>query len=148
AHGQENHYERSCWCAFQSPGIQQERKPLVNISELAALLQCSESETLDFKSKQYPFTGATDEEKSELLKDIVAMANAWKTSDGFILIGIEEKHERVVGVCGADATLHDHDVQQFINTKINRPVSFRIELQSYQNATLTIVHIDKVQFRP
>ena len=50
----------------------------MNESELTALLRRSESETLDFKSKQYPFARANDEEKSELLKDIVAMANGWK----------------------------------------------------------------------
>ena len=35
----------------------------------------SESDSLDFKSEQYKFTSATDDQKSELLKDILAMAH-------------------------------------------------------------------------
>jgi len=60
----------------------------------AAFFECllneEEGTTLDFKSKQYLFAGATDEEKSELLKDILAFANAWRRSDAYILLGVEE----------------------------------------------------------
>ena len=125
-----------------------EENPTVNATELTALLHRSESETLDFKSKQYLFALASDPEKSELLKDIVAMANAWKSSDGYILIGVEEENERATGICGADTTLGDSDVQQFVNSKTNRPISFRIEVFHHQNANLTIIHIDKKQRRP
>lgn len=54
------------------------------------LIYEEESATLDFKSKQYLFDGANDYEKSELLKDILAFANAWRRTDAYILIGIEE----------------------------------------------------------
>lgn len=40
------------------------------------LLYEEESSTLDFKKEQYRFAKATDDEKSELLKDIVGFANA------------------------------------------------------------------------
>ena len=42
------------------------------------LLYQNESETLDFKEDQYAFDGATDIQKSELLKDILAFANSWR----------------------------------------------------------------------
>jgi len=58
------------------------------------LLNMTESETFDFKSIQYKFYGATDEEKAELLKDIIAFANAWKTGDAFVVIGVSEKNGR------------------------------------------------------
>jgi predicted HTH transcriptional regulator len=64
----------------------------VKASDLNPLLHRSESETLDFKRQQYPFAGATDEQKGELLKDIISIANAFKDSDGYILIGVEEEH--------------------------------------------------------
>lgn len=54
------------------------------------LLYQSEGEALDFKEKQYSFIGATDEQKSELLKDILAFANSWRQGDAYILIGIKE----------------------------------------------------------
>lgn len=121
---------------------------IVNAPELTALLRRSEGETLDFKSKQYPFAGASDVDKSELLKDILSIANAWKTSDGYILIGVEEVNQRATVICGADATLPDNDVQQFVNSKTNRPISFRVGIFPFLGVMLTVIHIDKGQRRP
>ncbi|MDD5139231.1 MAG: ATP-binding protein [Verrucomicrobiales bacterium] len=118
----------------------------MNVIDLTALLHRSESETLDFKSKQYPFS--SDEEKSELLKDILAFGNAWKDSDGYILIGVEEEHGRMKHLCGAEITLRDSDLQQFVNSKTNRPISFRIEVRQHEGVNLTVIQIDKAQQRP
>src|SRR5579864_5379397 len=54
------------------------------------LLYEEESTTLDFKKEQYRFAKATEYEKSELLKDILGFANAWRRSEAYILIGVEE----------------------------------------------------------
>jgi len=54
------------------------------------LLYGEEGVDLDFKRDQYKFTRASDAEKGELLKDILAFANSWRRSDAFILIGIKE----------------------------------------------------------
>jgi hypothetical protein len=51
-----------------------------NQMNLSALLQRSEGDTLDFKRNNYQFRNATEDEKSELLKDILALANAWKAT--------------------------------------------------------------------
>jgi predicted HTH transcriptional regulator len=118
----------------------------VNTIDLTALLQRSESETLDFKAKQYPFE--SNEEKGELLKDILAIANACKDSDGYILIGVEEEHGRMKRLCGADITLRDSDVQQFVNSKTNRRISFRVEVCQCESVNLTVIQIDKAQQRP
>jgi len=118
----------------------------VNAIDLTALLHRSESETLDFKSKQYPFS--SDEEKSELLKDILAISNARKDADGYILIGVEEEHGRMKHLCGADITLRDSDLQQFVNSKTNRPISFRVEVRQHEGVDLTVIQIDKAQQRP
>ena len=120
----------------------------MNTLDLAALLERSESQTLDFKSKQYPFAGARDEVKGELLKDILSLANAAKDSDAYIVIGVEEKHERAKHLCGADTTLRDSDVQQFVNAKTNRPISFLVEVLLHEGVNLTIITIHKVQKRP
>src|SRR5438445_260244 len=50
------------------------------------LFWTAENETLDFKRDQYPFALASDEEKSELLKDILAFANSWQSEPAHILI--------------------------------------------------------------
>ena len=66
-----------------------------------SLLNEDESSALDFKRDQYPFSRATDDGKSELLKDVLAFANAWRRSDAYILVGVDEVRggrSRPVGV--------------------------------------------------
>ena len=57
---------------------------------LEQLLYEDESATLDFKKEQYKFVKATDDDKSELLKDILGFTNGWRRSNAYILIGVEE----------------------------------------------------------
>ena len=64
----------------------------MDIDLLERLLYEEESETLDFKAQQYPFDGATDDQKSELLKDILAFANAWRRTDAYIGCGSHTGH--------------------------------------------------------
>jgi predicted HTH transcriptional regulator len=44
-----------------------------------------------FKRDQYPFEASSDDDKGELLKDLLAFANSWRRESAFILIGVEEK---------------------------------------------------------
>lgn len=101
---------------------------------LEQLLNEEESTTLDFKRDQYPFVNAPDEQKSELLKDILAFANAWRRSDAFILVGVNElKGGRSIPV-GVTEHLDDAQLQQFVNSKVQRPLAFsyhRVEIDGY-----------------
>ncbi len=115
---------------------------------LTTLLNKSESETLDFKELPYKFDNATDDERSELVKDILIFANAWKDTDAYILIGVREDQQRAAAVPGVTTFLPDHTIQQFINSKLNRRVHFHIESVAYQSVTLDIIRIDKAQDRP
>ena len=94
---------------------------------LFALLQRSEGDTLDFKRENYRFKNASDEEKCELLKDILALGNAWKATDAFIIIGVDEINGKPAEIPGVAPELDDSDVQQFVNSKTNRPIAFAIE---------------------
>lgn len=85
------------------------------------LLFGEEGNTLDFKSEQYRFSGATDDEKSELLKDILAFANAWRRADAYILIGVKEVKGGRSEVVGIADHLDDAHIQQFVNSKTQRP---------------------------
>jgi hypothetical protein len=62
----------------------------VDLGTLTALLYETESDSLDFKSQEYRFPGGREAERSELLKDILAFANAWKRADAYILVGVVE----------------------------------------------------------
>ncbi len=113
------------------------------------LLYEEESVTLDFKQAQYPFGKATEDEKSELLKDILGFANAWRRSEAYIIIGVEEVRGgrgNVVGI-SADAHLHDHALQQFVSGRTNRPVRFGYEAFEFEGKQLGIITIEE-QTRP
>jgi schlafen family protein len=114
---------------------------------LEQLLNEPESNALDFKRDQYPFNGATDEQKSELLKDILAFTNAWRRSDAFILIGVEENRGGRSKVVGVQSHLQDHTLQQFVNSKTYRPLIFSYEVFPFENNLIGIIHIP-IQERP
>ncbi len=119
------------------------------VTELERLLYEEESPALEFKREQYRFAKASDDEKSELLKDLLGMANAWRRSDAYILIGVEDargSRKNVHGIAAADH-LADHSLQQFVNSLTNRPVRFRYEAVGFEGKQLGIIHIEQ-QPRP
>jgi predicted HTH transcriptional regulator len=91
-----------------------------------ALLYEDESETLDFKRDQYPFSQASDEQKSELLKDIVGFANAWRRADAYLLIGVEQARGGRSKVVGVSEHLPDHSLQQFVAGALDVPCNLRM----------------------
>ncbi len=111
------------------------------------LIRKSECDTLDFK-EQYPFAGRTDDEKSELLKDILAFANAWKETDAYILVGVREKNRRADTLVGVNVHLPDNELQEFVNKKTNRPVTFSVEAVNFRGIELDAIRIDSSQSRP
>ncbi len=114
------------------------------------LLYEEESTTLDFKKEQYRFVKASDEEKSELLKDILGFANAWRRSDAYILIGIEDVRGGRANIVGIPAPDHldDHSLQQFVNNLTNRPVRFHYEAFGFEGKQVGVIRIEERQARP
>jgi hypothetical protein len=119
---------------------------IVNEQLVQALLFEEESTTLDFKRDQYKFVGGTDTDKSELLKDILAFANAWRRVDAFIVIGVKELKGRK-SIVGIDEPLDDADLQQFVNSKTQKPLSFSYQNLPFREMDIAIIHIP-VQERP
>lgn len=91
---------------------------------LESLLHQEEGSALDFKGGQYPFEKASNEDKSELLKDILAFANSWRQTTAYILIGVEEVKGGRSRVTGVQTHLDDAKLHQFVNSKTQRPVEF------------------------
>ncbi|MEN6338468.1 MAG: ATP-binding protein [Phycisphaerales bacterium] len=113
------------------------------------LLYEEESTTLDCKKEQYKFVKASDDEKSELLKDLLGFANAWRRSEAYILVGVEEVRGDRSHVVGISATDHlaDHSLQQFVNNLTNRPMRFHYEAFGYEGRQVGIIRIE-LQPRP
>jgi Schlafen, AlbA_2 len=115
---------------------------------LEPLLWRSEDDGLDFKRDQYRFEGATDEDRSELLKDILAMVNAWRSDEAFILVGVDELLPPGPGrVVGISEHLKDSNVQQLLNSRANRPIRFAYEAIRVTGKDLGVIRIPR-QERP
>ncbi|MBD2665163.1 AlbA family DNA-binding domain-containing protein [Richelia sinica] len=113
------------------------------------LLYEEEGNTLDFKKEQYLFSKATDEEKSELLKDILGFANAWRRTTAYILIGVEDirgGRGKIIGISPNDH-LQDHALQQFVHNLTNYPVKFQYEAFCFEGKQIGIISIEE-QIRP
>ena len=111
------------------------------------LLHESEGTSLDFKSAQYPFEYATDEVKSELLKDVLAFANSWRRTTAYILIGVEEVKGGRSNVVGVRKHLDDASLHQFVNGKTQRLVEFSYQVISIEGTTIGAIEIP-LQERP
>jgi len=107
----------------------------------------SEGDSLEFKKEQYRFKGACDNDKSELLKDIVAMVNSWRSVDGYIVIGIEERPQKPNILHGVALHIDDATIQQFVNSKLHRACTFEYKTYTKDENTYGIIRIP-LQKRP
>jgi hypothetical protein len=108
---------------------------------IEALLHEDESSSLDFKREQYLFDGASDDEKSELLKDILAFSNAWRRSDAYILIGVEEVRGARSRAIGVRRHLDDAKLQQFVNSKTQKVLRFSYQVSVVDGVEIGVISI-------
>ena len=114
---------------------------IINEALIERLLNEHESDTLDFKERQYAFPRGSDFEKSELLKDILAFANTARKTDAFILIGVKEVKGGVSIPVGINDSIDDASLQQFVNSKTQRSVMFSYHERSFQGVMLGVFQI-------
>ena len=122
-------------------------EPLLTAELLENLLYEDEGVALDFKRDPYPFEGAEPHQKAELLKDVLAFANAWRRATAYVLIGVEDVQGGRGIVHGIDAHPDDAALQQFVNGKTNRPVEFRYRARELDGKQVGVLEIP-VQERP
>jgi Putative DNA-binding domain len=120
---------------------------MVNVELLDALRYKSEGTDLDFKREQYRFAGGNDFEKAEMLKDILALANAWREGIGYILLGFKDNRPNLAEVVGISENIDDSRLQQFVNSKVKPKLTFRYEEHIYEGKTIGVIAIPK-QKRP
>jgi hypothetical protein len=125
-----------------------------------------EGTTVDFKAKQYMIArpAPADHEglssadlaklfknkKSELLKDILAMANAWRDGDAHIVLGFKENPPGPPAVIGLDPDQYfdDGQFQEFIKSHVNKPLRFQYRVCEYQGVAIGLITIPKQTPRP
>jgi len=116
-------------------------------NDIEKLLYEEEGSTLDFKREQYPLDSTDENQKSELLKDILAFANAWRRSDAYILVGVEEVKGGKSIVHGITYDLDDAKLQQFVNSKTQRPVTFEYKSTPLEGKYVGVITVP-LQTRP
>lgn len=108
-----------------------------------------EGADLDYKSERPPFAKASDDDKSEFLKDILALANAHREGTAYILFGFKENIPHPAEVAGlpADGAIDDARIQQFVNEKLETKLLFRYEERLFDGKHVAVLSIPK-QPRP
>ena len=114
---------------------------------LEQLLHEEEGSALDFKRDQYPFEGADRNAKGELIKDILAFANAWRRSTAYILIGVDDVKGGRSEIVGVSKHLDDAKLHQFVNSKTQRPVEFSYQPFCTKDGEIGVIEIP-IQKRP
>lgn len=121
---------------------------MASLNEIVEALLCEdESTTLDFKATQYPFATANDDQKSEIIKDILAFANAFRREDAYILLGVQDHQGGRATIVGVTNHVDDAHLQQLVNTKTNRPVEFGYHALTIDGQQIGIIRIPR-QARP
>ena len=87
-----------------------------------------------------------DDRKSEIVKDIAAVANATTTSPGFIFYGVDPgRPDAIVWVSGS---YDDAAVQQLLANKLDPPVDFVYYEVTHGPRVVGVVHIPPSMKRP
>lgn len=122
---------------------------MIDDSLLEQLRHKGESADLDFKQAQYPFANGSDYQKAELLKDILAMANAYRDGPGYILIGFKDRTPHPAEVVGISETDHidDASLQQFVLNKVEPRLEFHYTETMFAGKHVGVIVIPK-QRRP
>lgn len=84
--------------------------------------------------------------KSEIVKDVIAIANAHGTSDGYILYGVDPKeNDPIIGIT---ISSDDASIQQIVSSKIDRYIDFQYFEPEIDGKKIGIIKIIKNQKRP
>ena len=111
------------------------------------LLYEKSSDVLIFRPHEYRFEGALILEKSQILKDIISAANAWRRTDTYILIGVEENPEGKNRVLGIMNHLDENQVIDFVSSKVQKSILFSYHGLTVDRKKIGLIHIP-LQERP
>lgn len=115
---------------------------------LEELCYRGEGSDLDYKSERYNFSRKiSDEEKSEMLKDILALANTHREGTAYILMGFKENPPYPAEVVGLteEGVIDDSRLQEFVNGKLETKLTFRYEEGLFDDKHIAVISIPKQQ---
>lgn len=107
----------------------------MDTKKLLNLIKKEEGVKLDFKQK---LDISAESGKRELAKDICAIANS-KGGRGYLVIGIEDKTKRIVGINKDDYS--EEQIQQIVSSRIEPPIPVSYETITYKDVLLGIITV-------
>ena len=118
----------------------------LKIDQIEELLNQEEGPALDFKHSQYQFKRSsspekTEDRRSELVKDILAFANAKRSTPGYILIGVKEVKGSRSKIVGISEHLVDNDLHDFMSRRTQRPIEFSYTPYLIDGAKIGVIEI-------
>ncbi|NHA05464.1 ATP-binding protein [Mucilaginibacter sp. HC2] len=111
-----------------------------DINELIQYHQ--ESEFLDFKLEEYK-----DAKRMDLVKDVLAMANAAYSGDRYIIIGIKKNKDEII-FKAVDNPIDSASIQQLIHSNITPEISVTYEPFLFENKSLMVLTIKATADQP
>ena len=108
----------------------------MNKKKLLSLIQQREGTKLDFKLK---IDISSESGKKELAKDVCAIANS-KGGRGYIIIGVEERTKRLVGINKFKA-LDEEKIQQVVSSRCEPPIPITVEVVNLDGIDIGIITI-------
>ena len=103
--------------------------------KLETLIRRDEGTKLDFKQK---IDLDLESGKKELAKDVCAIANS-RGGRGYIVIGVEDKTKKVVGIEGK--AYNEEQIQQIVSSRADPPIPIVYELIQYEDKTIGVITI-------
>ncbi|MBU3189314.1 putative DNA binding domain-containing protein [Clostridium bowmanii] len=107
----------------------------MDAKKISILLKRDEGTKLDFKLK---IDILLESGKKELAKDVCAIANS-RGGRGYIVIGVEDKTKRVVGI-NVDEFMEEQ-FQQIISSRCEPPIPISLDFVIYKSKRLAIITI-------
>ncbi|WP_195986638.1 ATP-binding protein [Clostridium sp. D53t1_180928_C8] len=108
----------------------------MNKKKLLSLIQQREGTKLDFKLK---IDISSESGKKELAKDVCAIANS-KGGRGYLIIGVEDRTKRLVGINKAKA-LDEEKIQQVVSSRCEPPIPIKVEIVNLDGVDIGIITI-------
>lgn len=112
----------------------------------AHILSNNESHKIDFKRDQYSL--GDDRQKSELIKDIVSIANTKGAESGYIILGVKSELDGSKVKVGITNHFDDAMLQQIVKDKVNPPPTFEYHPYQEEDLSYGIIIIPQSKNRP
>ena len=114
----------------------------LNKNKLLQLIKREEDLKLDFKAT---LSLATESEKKELAKDVIAIANS-RGGRGYIIFGVEDKTKRILGVNPDEYS--EEQIQQIIYNRCDPPVPLSVEFVDIDGKKVGVLTIYNSNNKP